>query len=268
MRARLRLWPLVAMLGLLTACAGLGIRSEAQVAFETGLALFNRGQYNEAIPHFQKAIELDPEFAQAYIYLGRTYLNLSQWVAALSPLRTALRLAPQETKKQIVDLLIDALFGVATSAFQRGDWPASITALKEILQLAPQSQQATTQLVSALLAFGGELLSQGRFLEAMQTSREVLTLAPQSQQATGQLVTALLAWGGQLLAQGKVSEAVHAYTEATQLAPTNLEAYLGLARAFFRNGQLPDALSAASEALRLSPLNPDVLTLLRQLQGR
>jgi len=73
---RLPLLLLGLLLGWLTACATVGTRSNAQVAFEHGLSLFQRGQYAEAIPLFQEATQLDPDFGQAYLYLGRSYLNL------------------------------------------------------------------------------------------------------------------------------------------------------------------------------------------------
>jgi len=60
--ARLLLLLLGLLLGWLTACATVGIRSNAQVAFEHGLSLFQRGQYAEAIPLLQEATQLDPDF--------------------------------------------------------------------------------------------------------------------------------------------------------------------------------------------------------------
>ena len=67
----------------LTACATIGVHSEAQVAFDHGLSLFQRGQYAEAIPLLQEATTLDANFGQAYLYLGRSYMNLGQWGNAI-----------------------------------------------------------------------------------------------------------------------------------------------------------------------------------------
>ena len=63
-------------LGWQTACVTVGVPSEAQVAFDHGRSLFQRGQYAEAIPLLQEATTLDPQFGQAYPYLGWSYLNL------------------------------------------------------------------------------------------------------------------------------------------------------------------------------------------------
>jgi tetratricopeptide (TPR) repeat protein len=91
-------------------CAGLGVRKAAQSEFDSGLLLFNRGQYEEAIPHFEKATELVPEFGRAYLYLGRVYLNLGKWQEALPPLRTAFRLAPEESNKELAEIIMDIFF--------------------------------------------------------------------------------------------------------------------------------------------------------------
>ncbi|MEW6585690.1 MAG: tetratricopeptide repeat protein [Nitrospirota bacterium] len=87
-------------------CAGLQAR-QARSEFDTGLSLFNSGRYADAVSHFEKAIEFDPEFGKGYLYLGRSYLNLGRWREAVPPLRTAFRLAPDETKREIADIVLD-----------------------------------------------------------------------------------------------------------------------------------------------------------------
>jgi tetratricopeptide (TPR) repeat protein len=191
------------------------------------LTLFHQGKYNDAIPHFAQATELDAEFGQAYLYLGRSYLNVQRWFDSLSPLRTAWRLSPGETQKEMISILLDALLGAA-----------------------------------------GARLAQGDFQESVSLFKEALTLAPGSDQVKQPMLGALLAYGGQLLSQGNAPDAVDAYTEAAQLAPQNVEGYLGLARSFLQTGDFLSAFTAAGQAMRLAPTNPDALSLFQQLQRR
>lgn len=93
----------------------------SQTSFDRGLSLFNQGQFEAAIPHFQRATREDPEFAQAYFYLGRSYISLSRWRSALQPLRAAYRLAPNEAKGEIMNVLTDAVFAAALNDFHLGD---------------------------------------------------------------------------------------------------------------------------------------------------
>ena len=201
-------------------CAGLLIGSDAQREFEKGLALFNAGNYEQAVPHFVKATELEPEFGRAYLYLGRSYLNLRRWLDAIPPLRTAYRLSPTETKKEALDILMDALLAAATDAFKKGNFQGAITHLKEGLSLSPQSESFQHQLLDSLIGFGGQLLSQGKF-----------------------------------------SEAISAYTEVIDLSPNQFDAYLGLAKAFFKQGNLMQALQAAQKAARINPSSGEAQSL-------
>ncbi|HXG52331.1 MAG TPA: tetratricopeptide repeat protein [candidate division Zixibacteria bacterium] len=97
----------------LAGCAAIDLFHPAQASFQQGVALFNRGQFREAIPYFEQAIHDDPNFAQAYLYLGRSHLSLRQWREALHPLRTAYQLAPGEAKQEVFNLLTDVLFAAA-----------------------------------------------------------------------------------------------------------------------------------------------------------
>jgi tetratricopeptide (TPR) repeat protein len=93
----------------------------AENSFDQGVSLFNQGRFEAAIPYFQSTTREDPNFAEAYFYLGRSYISLSRWRSAIQPLRTAFRLAPQEAQGEIMNLLIDATFAAALNDFHLGD---------------------------------------------------------------------------------------------------------------------------------------------------
>jgi Flp pilus assembly protein TadD len=208
----------------LNACAGIGIFSSAHNEFELGLDLFNRGQYEEAITHFNKSTELDPMVGRPYIYLGKSYLNLMRWHEAIPPLRTALRLSPEETKQEIVNIMTDALLAVAISDFREGNFRNSIGSLREALKLEPQSGKLINELINALIANGRDLLSRGNTVEAISS-----------------------------------------FNEAIALSPDSINAYLGLAMAFFQNDDILKALSAAGKAVKIDPSNREAQSILNQL---
>jgi tetratricopeptide (TPR) repeat protein len=112
---------LVLALMLATSCASLGRFSAAHDSFNRGLALFNQGQFDAAIPYFEDATHEDPQFGQAYFYLGRAYISQSKWRAAIQPLRTAFRLSPREAQQEIMDLILDATFAAALNDFKLGE---------------------------------------------------------------------------------------------------------------------------------------------------
>ena len=122
----------IALVFAAASCATLGRFGPAYDSFEEGLALFNQGRFAEAAPYFEDATRQDPEFAQAYFYLGRSYLSQSKWRAAIQPLRTAFRLSPREARQEILELVLDATFAAAINDFGLGETPAPAR-LKETL---------------------------------------------------------------------------------------------------------------------------------------
>jgi tetratricopeptide (TPR) repeat protein len=208
---------LVICLFFLSSCASVGLFPGAKNEFDRGLALFNSGKYQQAIPHFRKASEMDSDFADAYLYLGRSHLNLGKWVEAISPLRTALRLSPDTTRKEIIAILVDALFGAASSELKRGNFRSSIGYFKDVLELQPGSGRAKNELFSALIAFGGDLLSQGNATEAIGKFSEAIKLSPDN--ATGYLWLAKA-----FVKNGDLLSALQSAKDAIRIDPTNKSA--------------------------------------------
>src|SRR5438093_678303 len=104
-------WVVIGLL-LFSSCATLR-HFRADDSFERGLAFFNQGYFEEVILHFKRAIEQESEFAEAYFYLGRSHLSVRYWCEAIQPLRTAYRLALEESKQEIFNVLMDAFFAAA-----------------------------------------------------------------------------------------------------------------------------------------------------------
>ncbi len=100
---------------LLSACS-LRYFQPGEASFERGLALFDQGRFEDAVPYFQKATADNPDFGQAHLYLGRSYLGARRWRDAIPPLRAAYRLSPAETKEEVFNFLLDALFAASAGS--------------------------------------------------------------------------------------------------------------------------------------------------------
>ena len=118
---------------LMSSCASLGRFNPAYDSFDQGLALFNQGKFADSVPHFERATRQDPEFGEAYLYLGRAYVSQSKWRAAISPLRTAFRLSPRDAQQEIINLIIDATFAAALNDFDVGGDRSRPERFKELL---------------------------------------------------------------------------------------------------------------------------------------
>jgi tetratricopeptide (TPR) repeat protein len=202
---------------LLSSCAGFMINGEAQYAYEQGLALFNQGRFSEAIPCFEKAVSLEPDFYQAHLYLGRSHLNLRAYGKALKPLRAAFRLSPSDFKGEVADILIDALLGAAFSELKEGNIQTSLSYLREVLLTDPKSKKIKDDLSRLLVAVATELFKSGKVREAVKEYMEAIKANPDN---TG----AYIGLAKALFRSGDFIKALDAAEKAISLDPDSKEA--------------------------------------------
>ena len=202
----------VVLLGLTGCVTTPLIGPTADSEFEVGLALFEQGRYQDAIDHFNRAIELEPEHAQSYLYLGRSLFHLGRWLEAVSYLRGAYLRVPPEKQKEIIVELLDSLIKGGITLFKQGNFVNAIALLKEALRLAPESEQAKEELGGVLMAFGNQMLSEGRFTDAIEAYSESLALTPDQIQSYVGLARAFLE-------KGDFSKALKTIQEALRAAP-------------------------------------------------
>ena len=128
----------VLMLVLLNACVTNPILGpSAEGAFEAGLALYEQGRYEDAIEKFEQALDIDPEHAQSYLYLGRSLFHLGRWLEAVSYLRGAYLRIPADKQKELAGELLDSMLNGALQLLQKGNFVNAIALLKEALRLEP-----------------------------------------------------------------------------------------------------------------------------------
>lgn len=67
-------------------------------AFNEGMRLLQQGQHNNAIPEFDKALRLNPRYAEAYTARGITFNEMAQYERAIKDYDAALALDPKSTE--------------------------------------------------------------------------------------------------------------------------------------------------------------------------
>ncbi len=211
-----KIWIGLLIVGLLTGCAGIGL-SPAKMDFDKAMGLFNQGKYKDAAPLFSKAIEADPKHGKAHLYLGRSYVNLGQWQKALTPLRTAYRIAPKETSREALEVLMDALLGSAGSLFKKGQFKDGMSHLKEGLGLEHDNHVFYEKARGKILSFGTEMLKKGKASAAVEAFSETIKMAPEK-------IDGYIGLAKAFLADGKALEALKTAKEALALNPTAQEA--------------------------------------------
>jgi tetratricopeptide (TPR) repeat protein len=77
---------------------------EALRAYSLGMEAFNNSDLEVALPHFENAIGLDPNFALAYVALGTSYHNLSEPGPAAHNLKKAYELRNRVSERKRFDI--------------------------------------------------------------------------------------------------------------------------------------------------------------------
>jgi tetratricopeptide (TPR) repeat protein len=70
--------------------------NNAAAEFSLGEIARRGGQWGEAIPHFTKASELDPGFAEAFLALGMSLNSAERYVQAVGPLERYVKMLPED----------------------------------------------------------------------------------------------------------------------------------------------------------------------------
>jgi tetratricopeptide (TPR) repeat protein len=124
-------WALIVIVGLLL---GLGWRElfpdRAVDAYQQGVAYLEDGNFAASIPEFNRAIDLDEQFAQAYWARGEAWLALEAYEAAVADFDQVVALHPTT---------FPSIYVYRAAAFtQMGDYPAAIADYETLLSLDPE----------------------------------------------------------------------------------------------------------------------------------
>jgi tetratricopeptide (TPR) repeat protein len=178
----------------------------AKAHYNLAHLLVGEGKLDDAIVHYEKALEIDPADAEAHNNLGVTLFAIGRVDDAIAHYRKALAVRPNygEASCNLADALISM-----------GDLDGAIARYSACLRLSPNQAEAHYNLASALLR-------KGRTDEAIINFQKVLQLRPDSADAHSNL-------GSALLARGRVRDAMAEYREALRLSPENSAAQSDLA---------------------------------------
>ena len=112
-----------------------------------GVALFELGKYNDAMLDYKQAIELAPKNYRPYFNRAELYRSLKQWEQALQDYNQAIALAPQ-----VADLYLNR--GVLH--YEQGKLDLAISDFKKAAALEPNNKSAFLNLGNVLFEKGSD----------------------------------------------------------------------------------------------------------------
>ena len=195
-----------------------------------GVTLFQKGKGDEAIVHFQKALELNPDCVDAHNSLGGALLQKGKEDEAITHFQKALELNPD---------YVDAHINLGNVLLQKGSVDEAITHFQKVLQVIPDFAEAHYNL-------GYALLQKGSVDEAITHFQKALQLKPDYAEAHNNL-------GGALLQKGDGDEAIAHFQKALQIKPDYAEAHYNLGSALFHQGNGNEAIAHYQKALEIKP---------------
>jgi tetratricopeptide (TPR) repeat protein len=161
-----------------------------------GLAMGKSGRYDEACAHFEKVLQIYPNFYDGLVNMAVMRFKQGRLSEAIEYCQAAIRSQPGEAKAHVQ---------LAHALWKQNRDEAALEVAGRALQLAPKDADIRAD-------YGLGLQRMGRIAEAIEQLREALRLNPNNAEAHNNL-------GLALLASGDARESIPEFEAALRLKP-------------------------------------------------
>jgi Flp pilus assembly protein TadD len=191
--------------------------------------LMEKNRLPEAIEQWRKALQLDPDDAQAHFSLAVSLSGNNQENEAVKEYRKACALDPHRA----------AWFDhLAVSLALTGDPDAAVANWQKSLALNPSNAEAEMEM-------GVVLAEKGQVQEGLEHLRKAVEILPEAADTHNAL-------GWELAKIGQLDEGVEQLQKAVALSPTSAAYYANLAHVLGLRGDSAQAVAALEKAVELS----------------
>ena len=195
-----------------------------------GIALCEKGKIDEAIPHIQKALKINPNISELHNNLGFALFKKGEVAAAITHLKKAITLNPNDGRLYI---------NYGLTLLQNGQMKEAITEFKKGLEMNPNYAEGYNCL-------GDVLFQEGQLDKAIFLYQKALEIDPDIADAHNNL-------GNILVQQGQMEDAALQFKKVLEIDPKSAEAYYSLGNIFAAGGQMDKAISQYNTALKINP---------------
>ena len=221
-----------------------------QAYYDRALAHLNNERYDVAIAQFKETINRYSNFTAAYCGLGRAYLGQGDLEAAENEAKKTVRFEDNDYPPacELLEDIKQAYYDRGLTHLKDEKYGKAVTDFKGAISIDPVFTDAHCDL-------GRAYLGQGNLREAENEAKKTVRFEdndyPPACELLEDIKQAYYDRGLTRLKDGKYGEAITDFKGTISRDPIFKEAYYGLGRACYKQGDLEDAENAAQKALEL-----------------
>jgi len=214
----------------LVAATGRNKRAKAVQLFRDGLSFLSKDDCEKALPYFEKAVESDSSYADAWAQAGFCNEKLGKHNEALEASKKAVNLRPSA----------ESYFNIGLASFYLKQYRESADAYRQAIKLDPYNA------ADAHYALGLVYRDWGRADEEIQAYKQAIRLRPDYTSAYERL-------GARYMRSKKYTEAIEVFRQLIAQKPGDATAPNNMGEAFLELNKLNEALESFRQSIRLRP---------------
>ncbi|MET0752239.1 MAG: trypsin-like peptidase domain-containing protein [Pyrinomonadaceae bacterium] len=200
-------------------------RSAAQSLYSQGLGILSRDEYARALPFFEKAVDIDPNYAEAWYQAGFCFGMLGRHAEALKASRQAARLRPEWAQTFV---------NIGASSFALGQY-------KDAAEAYRQASKLDTDNADIQYALGLSLNKLGKTDEEILAYRRALYIKPDYSNVIEQL-------GLAYFKQKRFAESLASFEQLKTYKP-DAKTYNYLGESYYELGKTEESVDAFNNAV-------------------
>ncbi|HET9713367.1 MAG TPA: trypsin-like peptidase domain-containing protein [Pyrinomonadaceae bacterium] len=214
----------------LVATSGRNKRAKAVQFFRDGLSFLSKDDCEKALPYFEKAVESDSNYAEAWAQSGFCNEKLGRHAEALEASKKAVNLRPSA----------ESYFNIGLASFYLKQYKDAAEAYRQSIKLDPYNA------ADAYYALGLVYRDWGKADEEIQAYKQAIKQRPDYTVAYERL-------GSRYLRSKKFNEAVEVFRQLAALKPGDAVAPNNMGEAYLEMNKLNEACESFRQSIRLKP---------------
>lgn len=214
----------------LMVAAGKNKRARAVQFFRDGLSFLSQDDCEKALPYFEKAVESDNNYAEAWAQAGFCNEKLGRHTEAIEASKKAVSLRPSA----------ESYFNIGLASYYLKLYREAAVAYRQAIRIDPYNA------ADAYYALGLAYRDWGRADDEIQAYKQAIRLRSDYSSAYERL-------GSRYFRSKKYSEALEIFKQLSNLKPGDATVLNNIGETYLEMGRMNDAVEAFRQSIRLKP---------------